>query len=577
MRSKRFFLLVIAATALCVAVTPLAAQTYTTADTLTVIQKPLLNIPAIVRPGDPLPINCDADLATTGWTVAIERGGLNIPLAISTASYDPTTLWWTLNCTTPNVPIFDLYNLHVTADGGVDDTTNHAVKVIPSFREDFEIIHITDAHLPTYLYYTQNGSEADSTTSVNLRAITADVNIINPEFVLLTGDLVNEGELEDYLDRKYYSRAVMALNEFAVPVYLTAGNHDLGGWDDTPPSAGTARRDWWKFFGWKRLDDPPAGAPAHTQDYSFDYGPIHFTGLEAYNNYDSWKYEIYGSDSFTADQLAWLSQDLAAAAGSARHVIFHHRDFQHQLNLTALGVDLSLSGHTHSDSDDNTYPMDVVTDNAGGRNRPFRLVRINQTDLDPRPTLSAEDDDRLAVTYTPANDGTAAQVDALLHNGYGEAFPHGLLRFNMPGGALYEASGGTLTQVDDTGDFAVCYVEVAIPANGDITVSVRADTSPVAGVPVAPAARMLSVYPNPFNPRTEISFDLAVATNCRLTVFDLRGNEVAVLADGILAAGHQVLTWDGRDSAGRSVPSGLYLAGLRAGAYSEARKMLLAR
>ncbi len=555
---------------------PAAAQTYTTADTLTVIQKPLLNIPDIVRPGDPLPISCEADPATTGWTATLVRGALEIPLAISSATYDATTLWWTLSCTAPEVPIYDLYDLRVTADGGIDDTTNHAVKLIPAFRDTFEIIHITDTHLPTYLYYDQAGALTDSTTSMNLRVITRDVNIINPEFVLLTGDLVNEGELEDYLGAKYYSRAVMHLNEFAVPVYLTSGNHDLGGWTDTPPSDGTARRDWWKFFGWKRLDNPPPGAPAHTQNYSFDYGPIHFTGLEAYNNYDGWKYEIYGSDSFTAYQLAWLDQDLASSAGAARHVIFHHRDFQDQLNLASLGVDLSLSGHIHSDVDDYTYPMDISTDNAGGQNRPFRLVRFNGSDIQPTDTMSAQDEGTLSVAYSPDNDGEAIQVTALVHNGYPQSFSHGLLRINMPGGAAYEAFGGTLTQVDDTGPHAVCYVEVPLPAYTDVTVSVRADTTHISAVPAA-VATGLAAHPNPFNPRTEISFELQHEASCRLSIFDVRGREIAVLLDDMLQAGRQAVVWDGRDAAGRSVPSGMYLVGLRAGAYSEARKLLLAR
>ncbi len=557
---------------------PAVSQVYTTGDTLTVIQKPLLNIPTIVRPADPLPISCDADPATTGWTAALVRGSLNIPLTITSASYDPNTLWWTLDCTTPEVPIYDQYNLHVTADGGIDDTTNHAVKIIPAFRNDFEIIHITDTHLPTYLYYDQSGAETDSTTSINLRAITADVNIINPEFVVLTGDLVNEGELEDFLDRKYYSRAMMHLNEFAVPVYLTAGNHDIGGWDATPPSDGTARRDWWKFFGWKRLDNPPVGAPAHTQDYSFDYGQIHFTALEAYNNYDSWKYEIYGSDSFTADQLSWLNQDLAASSSSSRHVIFHHRDFQDQLNLSSLGVDLSLSGHIHSDIDDNTYPMDVSTDNAGGQNRPFRLIRFSGSTIDSRPTLSAEDEGRLEVTYTPDNNGTAVEVSAQIHNGHPESFAHGLLRINMPGGgSSYEAFGGTLTQVDDTGDHAVCYVEVPIPASSDITVSVRADTTHTSSVPGAILTKGLGIHPNPFNPRTEITFELLRDMHCRLTIFDVRGREIAVLIDSMRTIGRQSAVWNGRDSAGRTMPSGIYIVGLRAGSYSEARKLMLAR
>ena len=550
------------------------AQTYTLGDTLTVIQRPLLNIPSIVRPGDPLPISCDADPATTGWSASLVRGALEVPLAIDAASYDPTTLWWTLSVTTPGVPVFDLYDLRVTADG-LDDTTRDAVKVITEFRTVFEIIHLTDTHLPTYLYYYQDGADTDSTTSENLREITRDINLINPEFVLLTGDLVNEGELEDFLDSRYYSRGQMHLNEFAVPVYLTAGNHDIGGWNDTPPPAGTARRDWWRFFGWRRLDDPPPGAPEYTQNYSFDYRDIHFTALEAYDNYDSWRYPVYGAESFTGGQLGWLEADLAAAAGSLRRVLFHHYDFDHELNLASLGVDLSLSGHIHRNEEDSVYPLDVVTDNAGGANRPFRLVRFDGADIEPRPTLSAQNADRLRVSYTPANDGTHDTVTAQLVNGHPEAFHHALLRVAMPAAGVYLVAGGVLTQVDATTEPVICYVEVDLPAQSQVTVDVAVDNS-ATGVPASVPHR-LNVEPNPFNPRTQVTFVLDTPAMCRLTVFDLRGRTLAVLVDGLRAAGRHEVTWSGTDARGDTLASGTYLLGLQAGDYAETRKIMLVR
>ncbi len=557
---------------------PAAAQTYTVGDTITVIQRPLINIPSIVRPGDMLTVSCDADPQTTSWTAALERDGLVVPLSIGTAVYSPSTLWWTLSITTPDVPVFDLYDLHVTADFGLDDVTNHSVKVVPEFRSQFEVVHITDTHIPTYLYYYQSGADTDSTTSMALRAITEDINIINPEFVLLTGDFMNEGELEDYLDKKYYSRSMMHLNEFEMPIYVTAGNHDIGGWNDTPPSDGKARRDWWKFYGWKRLDNPPPGAPAYTQDYSFDYRDIHFVGLEAYDNYDSWRFSIYGAESFTNMQMSWLQADIAAASGSSRVVLFHHNDFQNELDLSGLGVDLALYGHAHSDIEDSSYPMNVRTDNAGGTNRPFRVVKFDGSAISARPTLSAQNPTTLEVVYAPGNDGSVPEVTAQVFNGHPVSFPHGLLRVSMPGGARgYTASGGVLTQVNDTGDHAVCYVEVNIPANGYVFVTVNADTSTATSTPVTPATRLLGAAPNPFNPRTEIAFELATAGHCRVTVFDVRGHELDVLIDEQRSTGRHTIAWNGCDAAGRAQPSGTYFVGLRAGSYVETRKVVLAR
>jgi len=256
-------------------------------------------------------------------------------------------------------------------------------------------------------------------------------------------------------------------------------------------------------------------------------------------------------------------------------VLMHHYDFDHQLSLPGIGVDLSLSGHIHSDNDDTTYPMDVVTDNASGSNRPFRLIRFDGTTIAPRPTLSAQDDDRLRVTYSPANDGTNDEVIARLINGHAEAFHHALLRVSMPTAQGYLVTGGTLVQVDATSDPVVCYVEVDAAANTVSTVAVEVDTT--IGSTPPPPAPSLSVHPNPFNPHTQITIELGTPQMCRLTVFDLRGRTLTVLADGLREAGHHVLTWDGTDAQGNALASGTYLLGLHAGAYGETRKIMLVR
>jgi hypothetical protein len=73
-----------------------------------------------------------------------------------------------------------------------------------------------------------------------------------------------------------------------------------------------------------------------------------------------------------------------------------------------------------------------------------------------------------------------------------------------------------------------------------------------------PALRALVVAPNPFNPRTTASFELAHASPVRVQLFDAAGREVRRLHDGMLSAGRQHLVWDGRDAAGRGVASGIY-------------------
>lgn len=553
------------------------AQPWALGDTLTVIQRPLLNLPSIVVPGGNLEISCEAAPLTTGWAASLERGSFAIPLVLQSARYEPSTRWWTLTALVPTVPVLDLYDLRVTAAGGLDDVTRHAVKVQAAYPDDFYFVHITDTHLPTYLYWYQEGADSDSSTTIGLRHIIDDVNLINPAFVALTGDFINDGEMEDYQGKHHYSRAQQQLREFQVPVYLTAGNHDVGGWDDTPPPDGTSRRTWWRFFGWKRLDNPPIGAPMRTQDYSFDYGPVHFAAMEAYDNYDGWRTEHYGATSFTTHQLLWLRLDLAATDRATR-VLLHHFDFAGQLDLATLGLDLALCGHHHQNREDADPPLDVMTDNASGTNRPFRLVRFTGGRLEARPTLEAGfDGQALTVAYAPANDGTHGQVTATIHNGYVERFEHGRLRVAMPAAAGYLVTGGALAQVDATADPVICDIDVDIAAAATTVVTVAIDeAAPVEGAPAA-STRLLDVRPNPFNPQTEIAFTLARAAACRLAVFDLRGREVAVLVDADLEAGSHRVTWRAVDAQGSPLPSGVYFAGLRAGAYAETRKLTVVR
>jgi protocatechuate 3,4-dioxygenase beta subunit len=76
--------------------------------------------------------------------------------------------------------------------------------------------------------------------------------------------------------------------------------------------------------------------------------------------------------------------------------------------------------------------------------------------------------------------------------------------------------------------------------------------------PVPKEMELYGNYPNPFNPETRISFGLPSAMRVKVRVFNLLGKEVALLHDGLLNAGEQHLTWNGRDRAGNQVTSGLY-------------------
>ena len=83
--------------------------------------------------------------------------------------------------------------------------------------------------------------------------------------------------------------------------------------------------------------------------------------------------------------------------------------------------------------------------------------------------------------------------------------------------------------------------------------------------------------PNPFNPVTQIRYDLPKASRVRIIICDVMGRELAYLIDRNQSAGRYQVNWDGCDTPGHPVPSGVYLCRLQAGEYRAVRKMLLVR
>ena len=84
-------------------------------------------------------------------------------------------------------------------------------------------------------------------------------------------------------------------------------------------------------------------------------------------------------------------------------------------------------------------------------------------------------------------------------------------------------------------------------------------------------------FPNPFNPTTTIAYNVAHESFVTLTVYNLLGQEVRTLVADLRAAGSHSAVWDGRDDAGREVPSGVYLYRMNAGRFQDTRRMVLVR
>ncbi|MBN1398778.1 MAG: PKD domain-containing protein [Bacteroidetes bacterium] len=83
-------------------------------------------------------------------------------------------------------------------------------------------------------------------------------------------------------------------------------------------------------------------------------------------------------------------------------------------------------------------------------------------------------------------------------------------------------------------------------------------------------------YPNPFNPNTVISYKLKVRSEVKLKIYDILGREIAVLVNEVKNAGDYAVEWNGTNSAGKLVGTGVYFYQLRAETgFIETKKMIL--
>ena len=82
-------------------------------------------------------------------------------------------------------------------------------------------------------------------------------------------------------------------------------------------------------------------------------------------------------------------------------------------------------------------------------------------------------------------------------------------------------------------------------------------------------------YPNPFNPTTQISFEMPERSIVRLEVYNILGQKVRTLVSNELNAGLHTCEWNGLNDAGQRLSAGVYVYQLKAGDFTQTKKMLL--
>ena len=89
--------------------------------------------------------------------------------------------------------------------------------------------------------------------------------------------------------------------------------------------------------------------------------------------------------------------------------------------------------------------------------------------------------------------------------------------------------------------------------------------------------KLFQNYPNPFNPVTTITYTIPKKEHIQLTIYNLLGQEIVRLVDNQQAPGEHQVQWNGSNSEGHPVASGVYLYHIRSANFVETKKMMLIR
>lgn len=276
------------------------------------IQKPLFNVPAIVKPGDAfeLAVKPPEGLSLAGaYLYGVNDPGVRIALTLDQGAARGGLMVY--QAAAPAGAPEALYNLAAhfptpeAKDDDVWDHQPHAVKLVKEFKKDFDFIQLTDIHF--------NVQDIKGRDMSRMRGRVLEmVSAHNPEFVLFTGDLMLN---PDTYDADYVTAYEEITHGLAAPVFMVPGNHELyygktdaGEWDGM---------DYWTA----------AFGPTH---YAFDYGTLHVAGINTFDWPRRWRNRYSEEAMFMGtvinafigpEQWQWLQDDLKSAATRGQHCI----------------------------------------------------------------------------------------------------------------------------------------------------------------------------------------------------------------------------------------------------------------
>jgi len=401
--------------------------------------------PAFVRPGETFTaeVRASSSLSSSGWNASVENSLRTWNCKIVSAEYSMinrgTENGWRLTIQVPADIPPELFRLNISHPAGGSTGWSNAVSVVQDFETDFYILQLTDEQIDRNIATTQDGYRSAQLIGWAVPVI----NLINPRFVLNTGDEVDNAWENTDAKFQWY---VSARAGYEVPCITVKGNND-----------DRVDAKWESYFG-QRSFSLRLGS-FYILAHDFNDSALRTWALSDYNT--NWsdpsiKYRLIA-------QHAWIDSGYPG-------VFIPDSD---------KPCDLMLMGHLHANAIKQSSPYYALcTQSAehyanGGF---FNFVKIGSDWFctSPLSTHSSGSNNiqlvgdwgtpRVSVQYVLPNDGTQIINTATVTNKIGIDFYDGRLKFLMAKGN-YKVTGGTkIAEYDYSGGAKTAVlVKVYIP------------------------------------------------------------------------------------------------------------------
>ena len=502
----------------------------------------------------------------------------------------------------------DFYDITVNL-GGCQYSSINAVRILNEYPDEWMFINMTDPHI---------GYEEEAyTTAERLRTFVNEANCLNPQFVILSGDVCEELNI----GVTYPDTTLEVLSLLRVPIVVMSGNHDYyNDWLFTNPYG------YFRYFQEINRVINCEFRFGNSVFYCIDSGP------------DMGPTQLWRCRGPLDEVLDWMEeklQNLDPVEDQPLFFVTHGPTYDAYmwsvLNTARVkdimnnyNFSLGLAGHTHQhetylnegenyigrndflNKDDwerdipfPGYPLHVQTssvckgsiaENMDQPNSAITGSRSGTGDISAEDWLRGESDpvgwrcikvvNGEVSFFTADTDG-----DGYRNTEYGwhlenlvfsvDTLSGGVIRSEIANqhyetwfdirhfimaepGIDYEVTGGTFVRQYNSG-----MIEVAVASLSEMSSSVVILT-PIPGGIEETVDGLISfnpspACPNPFNATVFIGFDTpGNGSPVTLTVFDLCGRHVKTLVRGFQESGHHNISWDGRNDRGNFVPTGVY-------------------